>query len=710
MKRSFLFLALIGLSLSWATAQSSSRIKEQAKAYFAAEHFESALNTFRSSRQLERSDEESRFLIAICRYQLNRLEEAKASLIALTEEERSPYPECWLYLGKIFHAQHQFDAATRHYKMYLRTLRPEHPNRAMVIEEIRRCDNGLRLLYREAKVVVENLGPSVNTAADEFAPVVSPNRSTRLYFSAIRPGNVGGARDEATRPDPTYGHFMSDMFSTQLRGGQWQPAEPMHYLLNSPQHEQLIGFSGQGKVLLYYQGWNWERGTIFADTFQQTEQRTLTTTPLVSAARPDLGEQALHLFNDTLLIFAARRADGYGGLDLYRSSLRNGYWTSPENLGPQINSSYDETTPFLARNGSTLYFSTNDSRRSVGGLDVVRSVYLPEATRWSEAENLGFPINSAGDDAYFSLARDGFTGFFASSRKDGVGERDLYVAYFTTYRQEMEPVYVSAPIQSAPPSSGPILSQPDPVTPPANNSPVSSPPSISPSNPSLPASSVWQWQGATLGDLRTAATASSATQQTIQTLQQNPAATVVVSCYVPTGNSLLSEALFASIREGEFWTNELIRQGVQPGQIFLRALTHPESDYRMQVSFANVPATTKGAVPQLGEGTAASSGQIPANAALCFKVQIVSVQKSYRNADLNKRAGVMVEHRLDFPYYRYTIGASSSLAEAQRLRNELARSGYDGAYVVPYVHGRRIDTKEARRLVGQFPALRAYID
>ncbi|RME99639.1 MAG: hypothetical protein D6772_07405, partial [Bacteroidetes bacterium] len=439
---------LLLLLLLWSSmptnAQSSRKLLEAAKTYLAAAHYEDALNTLRRSRRLSTKEEEGRFLMAVCYYQLNELEAATEILQTLIETEKSPYPECWLYLGRIRHAQQQFDRAIEHYKLYLRTLRPEHPNRAMIIEDIRRCDNGLRWLYREADAIVENLGANVNTAADEFAPILSPNRSTKLYFSSIRPGNTGGLRNAQTQMDEQYGHPLSDMFMTEVSGGVWQQPQRMHYLLNTPQHEQILGFLNQGRILLYYRGWNWERGEIFADTFQQHTQRSLKTTPFLGPVVASAGEFNLHVLGDTLLTFAAQRPDGYGGLDLYQSQLRNGKWTPAVNLGPQINSPFDETTPFLARDGRTLYYSTNDSRRSAGGLDVVRSVFLPEAERWSEAENLGFPINSAADDAHFRLARDGFTGFFSSARKDGYGMRDLYVAFFTKYRQEMDPPFTTS--------------------------------------------------------------------------------------------------------------------------------------------------------------------------------------------------------------------------------------------------------------------------
>ncbi|WP_367391781.1 tetratricopeptide repeat protein [Lewinella sp. LCG006] len=688
------FLLLCSHSLG---AQPKSDLKEEAKAFIATEHYEEAIQTLERSRQLVRTDVESQFLIAVCYYQLNRLEEARQLLASLTEADKSPYPECWLYLGKIFHAQQLFEEAAAHYKLYLRTLRPDHSNRPMVIEEIRRCDNGLRLRFHDAQAIVENMGSQVNTSGDEFAPVLSPSRSSQLYFSAIRMGNSGGPRDKNTRPDEKFGRFLSDMFSTQLEGGQWQQAKALHPLLNSPQHEYLIGFSGQGKVLLYYQGWNWERGEIFADTFQQSEQRTLTTTPLLAPVRGQNGEQQLFVYNDTLILFVSRKAGGYGGLDLYQTSFRNGQWQVPVNMGPEINSAFDETTPFLARDGKTLYYSTNDSRKSIGGLDVMRTVYLPEAARWSPPENMGIPINSADDDSHFRLARDGFTGFLASARKDGMGQRDLYVAYFTKYRQEMEPPTVVF-VQPEP-----VTSPPTTVTPPIYTPPASTPTPVV----VVPTTTAPSWQ-------TRVSTLSTAAPNWLTSLgeqaRQYPGDHLILTCYVPQQRGVLSGELYSGLEALAAYSRALQANGVAPERIFLRALAHNEQDYQIDAHLAPTTTTFSArAIPVIGTDQTKSPADNALGEALCYKVQVMSVQRSVNDQKLSQRPQLMLEQAMGSPYQRFTAGAYSNFAAAENFRRELVSAGYKGAYIVPYLYGRRLEKGEATQYVESFPDLRNFL-
>jgi outer membrane protein OmpA-like peptidoglycan-associated protein len=102
----------------------------------------------------------------------------------------------------------------------------------------------------------------------------------------------------------------------------------------------------------------------------------------------------------------------------------NGDWTKPENIGGNINSWSDEDSPFMGLDNSTLYFSSNDST-SMGEFDIFMTV-RDENGIWSEPVNLGYPVNSVGDDIFYTHTADGKKAYFTSFRKGGFGERDIY--------------------------------------------------------------------------------------------------------------------------------------------------------------------------------------------------------------------------------------------------------------------------------------------
>ncbi|MBQ9212787.1 MAG: OmpA family protein, partial [Bacteroidales bacterium] len=118
---------------------------------------------------------------------------------------------------------------------------------------------------------------------------------------------------------------------------------------------------------------------------------------------------------------ASNRPGGLGGLDLYVSERIGGDWGPAVNLGPVVNTAMDEEGPFI--DGGTLYFSST-GHNGWGGYDIFKTT-LNGAT-WSTPENLGKPINSTSDDVFWSTAKDGKS-YFASDRANGSGASDLYV-------------------------------------------------------------------------------------------------------------------------------------------------------------------------------------------------------------------------------------------------------------------------------------------
>ena len=121
------------------------------------------------------------------------------------------------------------------------------------------------------------------------------------------------------------------------------------------------------------------------------------------------------------LYFASDRPGGYGGRDLYRlTRLPNGDWSKAQNMGPEINTPYDEDSPFIAVNNKTLYYASNGPE-SMGGFDIF-VIFRDEENNWSKPANMGFPINSTGDDIYYTTTVDGLRGYLSSFRKNGFGE------------------------------------------------------------------------------------------------------------------------------------------------------------------------------------------------------------------------------------------------------------------------------------------------
>ncbi|MCO6493831.1 MAG: PD40 domain-containing protein [Phaeodactylibacter sp.] len=707
------FLLFFAAFFCLASALAQAEKKQEAKEFFFHQRYADALAVLNSARDLARSDQEARFLKAVCLYNLNRLDQALESFQEQIRSDKGPYPECWLYQGKIYHAMHQFDKAAESYKDYLRQLKPNHPNRQSVWEEVRRCKKGMEWQYRPSEAVVENMGPEVNTEYDEFAPILSQNFSNKLYFSSIRPGNIGGMRNAQGGLDSRLGQYSSDMFSTEMEGAnRWRAPKAMHHLLNSPQHEVLLDFNQDGSALYYFKGASPERGQILVDTFRKVENRTFTSDPFLGPLNPALGDGTPFFFNDTLLYFSSRRPGGYGGLDLYCATYSQGRWSAPRNLGPVINTPFDETTPFLARDGKTLYFSSNHSSRSLGGLDVLKSVYNDRSQRWTEPENIGIPVNSAGDDAYLRIAKDGFTAYFSSSRKDSYGQRDLYVAYFNYFLPEMEVVAPPPPAYDEPVARiqetiSPSRSDLATGLPDARNR-AAGQPAEGGNSANTFAPIYFQATYRVLDDEQRAQL-----EKIAALMKETPGLHLVITAYHAASMSL-SQRLFQGIKQAEVAAGYLMQQGVNANQIFMRCgdargFQLRSGHYSLEFSFKkpeNAPESL--VVPDLEAGLSSAIPGHVLNKNLLYKVQVYSLSGECKGSLLEEYPDAMIEKEPNLAYYRYTLGAFTRYADAEDLRQKLIRAGRPSAFVVPYIYGLRADRMMARRHIIYFPDLQHY--
>ncbi len=363
----------------------------------------------------------------ISNYETGKLDNAKKDVAKLLAFENYS-PKIFLYIAKIYHAEGNYNKAVENYKSYLR-LNAKAKDKKEVIHLIKQCGQARKLKYIEAEAFVDNYGNTINTEFDEFRMIQSPNYDTKYYFSSARTGSNGGKRNEKGKRDDTFGFYNSDMYTVEMYDGEWLPIRALNPFINTSRDELALDFSSDGSILFYMKGESYESGTIYTDTFSVDKKEVLEPAPLKTPIDASIGDTWLNLFNDKTILFSSKRPGGYGGYDLYVTYNENGEWSKPKNLGPTINSKYDEISPCISIDGNVLYFSSNRVE-SFGGYDIFKTNFNVKAGIWEEAKNVGNPINSAGNDIGFYLSKDGNNAFLSSDRKEGFGGYDLYIAYF----------------------------------------------------------------------------------------------------------------------------------------------------------------------------------------------------------------------------------------------------------------------------------------
>lgn len=369
--------------------------------------------------ELKPQDYEAKLRLAIAQYHNNKIDRATVHINEILAVPKLNLPKALLYKAYLLHDAAKFTEAIKFYKQYLRTDKMSNAARVPVKNRILNCANGMRLQYQTRMNSAQNLGEQINSSFDEKIPIPSPNYDDLVYFSSKRLGSWD-----------IYGATFS------LNGQAETEVFPLE--LNSEKSEQLIDFNRAGSAMRFWQYDVAGNAKVLADTFRTENTNAVRQFPSVNTPMM-VGDSTLFFANDSVLIFASNRLEGYGGYDLFLCRLLGDKWSAPQNLGAAINSKYDELSPFLAEDGLTLYFSSNHLRRSIGGFDIFKCQFDVESEAWQAPNNLGLAINSAQDDLDFRLTKSGLQAFFSSNRWNGQGGQDIYLAYMSDSAEEMNP-------------------------------------------------------------------------------------------------------------------------------------------------------------------------------------------------------------------------------------------------------------------------------
>jgi OOP family OmpA-OmpF porin len=266
-----------------------------------------------------------------------------------------------------------------------------------------------------------NLGSKVNSIYDELAPIISPDEQTLFFIRVAHPLN--SIQTSAGSEDIWYCEF-------DKKEGAWGEAKHMASPFNLDAYNKIVGITPDGNTVLikggYEKGVYKNRGFSFsyrtATGWSKPDQIRLK--GFEGMARGTHNGSYLPNNGKTLLLSFSEKS-GSEANDLYVSFIQDdGSWCRPRSLGPQLNSEYNEDTPFLASDGVTLYYAS-DRPGGLGKRDIYMTQRLDETWQnWSAPINLGPTINTSGDDANYSIAASGLYAYMISSR-NSIGGTDI---------------------------------------------------------------------------------------------------------------------------------------------------------------------------------------------------------------------------------------------------------------------------------------------
>ncbi len=227
------------------------------------------------------------------------------------------------------------------------------------------------------------------------------------------------------KADPKDGASYEDVYVSYNKGGTWSTSISLGAPIDTKSHDATAGLSPDGQTLFIY------RTNQNGDLYQTHFNNNLWTQPeRMSDKINSVGkESSLAVSADGKVIyFTSDKLGGYGMGDIYKTILSSdGKWTDAQNLGPTVNTQYDEQGVFLSPDGVALYFSST-GHNTMGGYDIFKTIY--DGGQWTVPENLGYPINTPGDDVYFVMPSNKKHAYYSSDQNGGMGDMDIYMITF----------------------------------------------------------------------------------------------------------------------------------------------------------------------------------------------------------------------------------------------------------------------------------------
>lgn len=350
------------------------------------------------------------YLMAQCHSRLRQFQRAAA---AYQNAIRYEYPDTSAYLDMalMLHASGQYAQAVRAYEDYLGMK----PGDAVAINGLAGARMGANRSGATRYIVRKS--DLFNSSRSDFGPMYLPGATDRLYFATTRE-KVTGPRSEIT------GTRKADIwFAQKNENGVWQRPEPVEGELNTEVEEGLISFSPDAMTMYLTRARREPNANTSVEIYTSQRSDAKWSAPVKFEITADtisaVGHPAVSP-DGQWLYFTSDMPGGMGGRDIWRVNIKERLG-SLENLGEWINTPGDDMFPYV-RTDSVLYFSS-DGHPGYGGLDLFKATLKPSGG-W-EVVNMGTPVNSSADDFGITFG-EGESGFLTSNRNDARGYDNIY--------------------------------------------------------------------------------------------------------------------------------------------------------------------------------------------------------------------------------------------------------------------------------------------
>jgi len=426
----FLFLLISSCAVSQPRINTDTKSKK-ARAYFmqalnaySFQQPEEALKLIESALKKDDDYLDALILRGDILKSLKRFDEAQQTFERVLEIEQR-LTEVYLYMGEMQFAAAKYDASVQSLNSFLASKTSETKKlkaEALLANAIFAAD----AIKHPVPFTPLNMGPKINSANSEYFPGITADGAYFIYTRKI----------ETQIPHEDF--YISKL----LPDGSWGPSYNLGPPVNTEENEGSVSISTDGQFIFFAACNRSKRHTLQGQEGLASPREVYPGCDLYfSRLEGDKWSIPRHLgevinsrewestpslsFDGLTIYFSSTRPGGYGGSDIWKSYWTPNGFSAPINLGPTINTAGNEQTPFIHPDNQTLYFSSN-GRPGMGGFDFYYS-RTNDSGNWETAVNLGYPINTNGDEKGLLVNRDGTVAYFSSAdRPEGLGGVDIY--------------------------------------------------------------------------------------------------------------------------------------------------------------------------------------------------------------------------------------------------------------------------------------------
>lgn len=424
-------LLLSATSISDDIYQQNSSLYSKGLKYEEKNNFQDAFKTFKKiASKNTNNTPELLYHIGYCQLYLTKADSAIITLNQALEQISDEHKnsdlsiDIHLTLGKSYQLTFMPNDAIEIYYTLLKIINESDADlRQEIEEEIQSCKNAQIFMDNPVSISVKNMGSNINSAANDHSPIVTTDES-QIYYTSRQDSKTKKTLSDGSNPEKIY----HSVFSSNI----WSKSYLLEMFFKNFENESALSLSADGTELFLFRN-DAEGQSLYQSIYDGKKWAAPFKLPKPINGPHNQTHACLSPDKSTLF-FTSDRDGGFGGKDIYlvRRSGKNGTWGSLTNLGEKINTKQDEETPVFHFDGKTLYFAS-EGHNSMGRMDVFYSQMNSDST-WSEAINLGYPINSPDDDFFFAPSVNKEHAYYASARQgENYGGTDIYRVEFKKF-------------------------------------------------------------------------------------------------------------------------------------------------------------------------------------------------------------------------------------------------------------------------------------